>query len=274
MSGELRRLTEYLKPLAGGGLCVAFSGGVDSAVLLRAACLLGGEVHAVTLCTPFHTRTEPREAAAMAEKCGARHAAIAIEEIPPGLRDNPPERCYLCKRELFERILEYARDNGLASVLDGTNGDDLGQHRPGLAALRELGVKSPLAELGLSKQQVRAIAAELGLEAASKPSAPCLATRFPYGERLTPGKLRQAEEIEEWIRSALGVPVVRARIHSGIARLEVEPRNFDRLLQGRAELIEMVKKAGLHGVSLDLEGFRSGSMDELYDYTKEQAEGR
>ena len=257
---NLKKLGNYLGQRAGQGLCVAFSGGVDSALLLAASVKTGGKVVAVTLHSPLHSPGEPGQASALAKSLGAQHQVLSITDIPQAIQDNPPQRCYLCKKELFAEIFALAKQEGLGAVLDGTNADDLHVYRPGRRALKELGVLSPLAELGFTKAQVREMAAQLELEVAGKPSAPCLATRFPYGVRLTEQGFAKVEKIEAWIKE-LGLPVVRARIYGDTVRVEVLPEGFERLIARREELAQLVRSLGFNYITLDLEGFRSGSMD-------------
>ena len=259
MDRLLEQLKDYLTKLAPGGLCVAFSGGVDSSLLLKLACMAADDVHAVTACTPFHTAAEPREAGEAAAAYGAVHHLLT-PQLPRAVMDNPPERCYLCKKALFEEILRYAGGQSLAHILDGTNADDLKEYRPGIQALKELGVHSPLAELGITKSQVRELAARLGLTVAEKPSAPCLATRFPYNQPINPFYFAGIDRIERQVRG-LGIPVVRARVEGTALRLEVPLEDFAALLPHRKALVRAALDAGFAGVSLDLEGFRSGSMD-------------
>lgn len=255
----MNELVRYFKNLS-GGVCVAFSGGVDSAVVLSAALRAGCRVHAVTLHSPLHSPADPDGAKALAQELGATHAVLTIDEIPAPILDNPVNRCYLCKKELFSSLWDYTRQQGLAHLVDGTNADDHKVYRPGLRALKELGVKSPLAELGYSKEQVRALAREFGLTVAEKPSAPCLATRFPYGTRLSEELMAKADRIETFLREK-GHRVVRARIHSDTVRVEVPVDDFEKLLQVREELISLCHEQGFVYVTMDLEGFRSGSMD-------------
>lgn len=265
MMTTVQQLKEYLTKLAHGGLCVAFSGGVDSALLLKATCEATAgsgapKVHAVTMYTPFHSPLEREEAARMAESYGALHTVIAMENMPDAVLRNPPDRCYLCKRTIFESLRKYADEHSLAHVVDGTNADDLGEYRPGLRALGELDIRSPLAELGLRKADVRALAAEMGLTVASKPSAPCLATRIPYDTAITPEALRGAEIMERAVKD-LGIGVVRARIHGDTVRLEVSPDDFGIVVAARDSLLAALHTAGFDRLTLDLAGYRSGSFD-------------
>ena len=257
-----QKLVEYLRPLAAGGFCVAFSGGVDSAVLLAACRSLTENVHAITVRTPLHQKAESAEAAALAEVIGCRHMVLHIAEIPESVAKNTPERCYLCKHEIFTSIKAYAAENNLATVVDGTNLDDMSEYRPGRRALAELEITSPLRQCGLTKQQVREIAEEYGLSVARKPSTPCLATRFPYYAELLPELLEKAGELEEFMQKH-GFEIVRARIHGNIVRLELPPDRFDEAIQKYGEIVVACKSCGFDYVTLDLEGFRSGSMDIL-----------
>lgn len=269
---RLEQLHQYLAKLADGGLCVAFSGGVDSAVLLKAACLAAERVHAVTFFTPLHSPGEPAESEALARSFGAVHTVLRSEEIPPDVRANTPERCYFCKRELFRRIRDYAQEHQLQWALDGTNADDRNQYRPGLQALSELGILSPLAELGLGKESVRELARELGLTVAEKPSAPCLATRLPYDRELDESLLRKLDAIETHLRGS-GIRQIRARLLGGVVQLEALPEDLQTLLNRQEELIRLVREQGFVTVTLDLRGFRSGSMDELYRWDRRQEDG-
>lgn len=252
-------LNQYLTKLADGGLCIAFSGGVDSAVLLKSACDISKNVHAVTLSTLFHPPREPEAAENFAVGTGACFKLLKLD-LPDEVMDNPKNRCYLCKKSIFTAISDYARQHGLKYVLDGTNADDLNEYRPGLLALRELDIKSPLAELGISKTQVREIARELGLPVADKPSSPCLATRIPYDTRIDPDILAKIDELESFL-NLRGLAVVRARVHGGTVRLEVPGEDFPIVLTLREDISAKTKSLGFDFVSLDLEGFRSGSYD-------------
>lgn len=195
----------------------------------------------------------------MAEAFGAVYAVLT-PDLPGELLDNPIHRCYLCKRALFQAIREYADSRGLRHLVDGTNRDDLEEYRPGLKALGELGVHSPLAELGITKAEVRSLAAMLGLKAADKPSAPCLATRYPYNRPIRLERLPGIDRVERRAR-ALGVSGVRARVEGETLRLEVAAGDMPLVLAAREELVALALEAGFVGISLDLEELRSGSMD-------------
>lgn len=264
----MERLTELrteIARLVKRGVCLAFSGGVDSALLLALAAEAqrsgGGEIQAVTFSTRLHPQSDIDNARRIAGEAGVPLHVIEIDEFSdPEIVRNPPDRCYRCKKHLFSRLKEFAGALHLPVVMDGTNADDLLEYRPGLQALKELGISSPLAELGFSKREVRELARGLGLSAASRPSTPCLATRLPYGARLEPELLRRIGEGEALLREA-GFAQVRLRVHGNIARIEVPAAELARLAERAAELVPELKKLGFLYVTLDLEGFRSGSMD-------------
>lgn len=255
-------LRAELAEIGAQGLCVAFSGGVDSMLLLKAAADgLGGRVSAVTFSSRLSPKTELGEAAAAARAMGVRHYALTFDELTDErILSNPPDRCYHCKHFIFRTLQDFSQAHGLGAVADGTNADDRTEYRPGLRALRELGVHSPLADCGFAKREVRAAARALGLSAAGKPSAPCLATRVPYGERLTDALLEKIERAETLLK-ALGFAQCRVRAHGDIARIEVPAEDLARALEKRAEIIAGLHAAGFLYITLDLEGFRSGSMD-------------
>jgi len=186
---------------------------------------------------------------------------LKIDELGEAdIAENPVERCYRCKRYLFKKILKEADRLGVSRVIEGTNADDLHVYRPGIRAVRELGIISPLADIGITKEEVRLMAREYGISVAEKPSVPCLATRFPYGTHLTGEKLQKVEEGERFLK-ALGLYNVRLRVHGEIARIEVDRQDMP-LLMGQKDLaVEYLKKLGYTYITLDLEGFRSGSMD-------------
>jgi len=242
---------------------VAYSGGVDSTLLLKVALeVLGERVLAVTARSPIHPASESAAAGELARRLGARHIFIEADVLDdPEFARNPPERCYLCKRRLFAGLRELAEEHGLREVVDGSNYDDLGEHRPGLRALRELGVRSPLAEAGLTKAEIRALSRKMGLPTWDKPAQACLATRFPYGELLTPEKLRRVEEAEDFLRS-LGLGQLRVRSHGPLARVEVSQEEMPSLIRRAGKVVEKLKDLGYTYITLDLEGYRTGSMDE------------
>lgn len=244
---------------------VAFSGGVDSAFLFRVACdVLGRNAVAVTALSPIQPGRLGGEAARIAEEVGGRHLVIETNELnDPEFRKNPPDRCYVCKKALFSRIVEFAKSEGLGTVVDGSNASDLDDYRPGMRALRELGIRSPLAEVGLTKSSIRRLAREMGMSNWDRPAATCLATRIPYGEEITLERLCRVDEAEEIILS-LGFGQVRVRDHGEVARIEVEPGEVRRLTSDEIQpaAVSGLKKLGFRYVCADLEGYRTGSLNE------------
>jgi uncharacterized protein len=253
-----------------GSCVVAYSGGVDSSVVLKVAREeLGDRALAVIGRSATYAESELDLALAQARGLGIEPRVLATAELSdPRFANNPSDRCYFCKGELYEKLAELARAEGFAAVLDGTNADDLADHRPGRRAAAEKSVRSPLAECGLTKAEVRALAAALGLPSAEKPAMPCLSSRFPYGTRITESQLRQVEEGELWLR-AQGFRDVRLRHHGAVARLELETRELARLVEEplRAACVAHFKRLGFAYVALDLQGFRSGSLNETLPLT-------
>ena len=261
---KLERLRERLRVI--GGAVVAFSSGVDSTFLLRVAHEeLGDRVVAATARSHSFPKRELDEATAFCRAEGVRHVVIDSEELDiPGFAENPPDRCYHCKKELFGKLLAFARDNGLAAVLEGSNIDDDGDYRPGRRAIRELGILSPLHEAGLTKAEIRVLSREMGLPTFDKPSFACLASRFPYGERITVRGLERVEKAEQWLLDAgWGLTQLRVRSHGDLARIEVPPADIPRLAARASEIAAAFKDLGFAYVTLDLLGYRTGSMNEI-----------
>lgn len=248
------------------GLAIAFSGGTDSTLVTRVARdELRERVVAVTVISRVHSSWEQHEAAEAAAFLGVPHELVKVDVFEiPGFAENPPDRCYRCKREILRLIREVAEKRGLSAVADGTHADDLHGYRPGLRALREQGVLSPLLQAGLNKTEVRILSRRLGLPTADKPPWACLATRFPYGTVITAEALSQVEALEAVLRSH-GFYQVRVRYHGPLARIEVPREEVGRLTEPaiREQVVSEARRAGFSYVAVDLEGYRSGSFDEL-----------
>ena len=259
------KLVENLDSLTKNDIAIAFSGGVDSSLLLKIACEKAAEnqtkVYAYTIHTMLHPMEELELTRKLANEMGAIHKVIQVDELTDaGIEMNPVNRCYLCKKCMFTKLIEEASNIGVETVIDGTNLDDTKVYRPGIQALKELGVISPLLLAEFSKSEVRALAAKYGIEVSERPSNPCMATRFPYGTRLVKEELDKVEKIEQFVRQ-MGFYNVRARIHDKLVRIEVDEKDIVLLLEKKARIISLIKELGYDYISVDLEGFRSGSQD-------------
>ena len=246
-----------------GSAAVAFSGGADSTLLLSVAReVLGERCCAVTVRSPFFPEREAEEAAALCARLGAEQLVLTVDALAvPGVKENPPERCYLCKRAILAAAREASEARGFDCLVEGSNADDARAYRPGARALRELGVGSPLLEAGLTKAEIRALSRQRGLPTADKPSAACLASRFAYGETLTEEGLRRVEAAEAYL-SGLGLTQKRVRVHpGGLARIETLPEELPRVTSRAGAVEARLRELGFRYVTLDLGGFQSGSMD-------------
>ncbi|MDE0039194.1 MAG: ATP-dependent sacrificial sulfur transferase LarE [Gammaproteobacteria bacterium] len=246
-----------------GRVIVAFSGGVDSSLVAYvAAQTLGDGALAVTSGSKSLKRSDLKLAGELADKWGMRHRIIVTDEVlKPEYRANPVNRCFHCKTSLYDALEQIAADEGYDHVLNGTNTDDLGDHRPGLVAARNYEVVSPLVDAGFAKRDIRALATALGMENAQKPQAACLSSRFPYGSHITEARLAQVEAAEDAL-AELGFSQFRVRHHEDVARIEIVAEELPRALELREEIQDRVKATGYRFVAVDLGGFRSGSLNE------------
>ena len=267
MEAGVQEKLKHLKDLIAGydGLAVAFSGGVDSTFLLMCAReVLGPRVLALTINGPHISPAEFMEAKRFCESHDISQLVLTMpDELFASIAENPPDRCHLCKRAIFERILSVAKEQGAAVVLEGANRDDDADYRPGRRALRELGILSPLHEAGLTKEEIRALSREMGLPTWCQPSAPCLASRFPYGRRITPEAIARVDRAERWLDAAFGgLGQLRVRIHGDMARIEVARERFPDILARSEEIAAEFRRIGFIHVALDLRGYRTGSLNE------------
>ncbi|WP_277995756.1 ATP-dependent sacrificial sulfur transferase LarE [Neomoorella thermoacetica] len=261
LTAKLEQLKKNLTELE--SILVAYSGGVDSSLLLKVASTTPVKVLAVTAASPTYPQAEIEAATRLARELGVQHMVINTNEMDnPEFCANPPERCYHCKKELFATLQELAREHGLKAIVDGANADDRSDFRPGSQAAREYGVKSPLQEAGLTKDDIRQLARHLGLPNWDKPSMACLSSRIPYGQAITAEKLKQVAAAEDYLRQ-FGIKEIRVRHHGTIARIEVNPSAFALLIDSkvRANLVNYFHTLGFTYITMDLEGFRSGSMN-------------
>ena len=258
---KFKTLQNYLKEL--GSVLIAFSSGVDSTFLLKTAHdILGDHCIAVTAMSCSFPKRELKEAKKFCNEEGIRHIVVESEELEiEGFCENPRNRCYLCKRELFEKMIEIAKQENMAAIAEGSNMDDNGDYRPGLNAVAELGIKSPLRYSRLTKDDIRTLSKEMGLNTWDKQSFACLSSRFVYGETISKEKLVMVDQAEQLLLD-LGFHQLRVRIHDKMARIEVMPEEFEKLLKNRVEIIKSLKEYGFSYITMDLQGYRTGSMNE------------
>lgn len=265
MEEKLQQLTEAIEAYCAEDVCLAFSGGVDSSLLLKIISdqvkKHGTQVYAVTFHTKLHPACDLEIAKAVVNELGGIHVILEVDELEQEeILYNPVNRCYLCKRYLFRTLRDFAESKGITCIMDGTNEDDMHVYRPGIQALRELDIYSPLANLHVTKEEVKRFAAWHGISVASRPSTPCMATRLPYGAELDYELLHRIELGETWLRENIGGNV-RLRVHGDVVRLEVDKTAFQGMLERGDEIAEYLKGLGFLYITMDLEGFRSGSMD-------------
>lgn len=261
---KMEFLKQALKNL--GSAAIAFSSGVDSTFLLKTAHeVLGEHAVAITAKSDSFPKRELEEAEAFCKKEGIRQIMFESRELElPGFAQNPPNRCYLCKKAFLQKIKEIAKENGISFVAEGSNVDDEGDYRPGMQAVAELGIQSPLRAAGLTKREIRLLSKKMGLDTWDKPSFACLSSRFPYGEVITKERLAMVQQGEQLLQE-LGFSQFRVRIHGRMARIEVLPEDFPKLLQEetRNQITEKFREYGFAYAAMDLKGYRTGSMNEV-----------
>lgn len=268
---KFERLKEILSDM--GKVLIAFSGGVDSTFLLKVAQdVLGGNVLAVIASSETYPGREREEAVRLAQMLNVRYMVIDTEELDnPDFSSNPPERCYFCKKELFSKLKDIADAEDIPYVLDGSNYEDTTDFRPGIKAAEELKVRSPLKEARLLKKEIRQLSKKLGLPTWNKPSFACLSSRFPYFSEIEPDSLKQIDQAEEFLRG-LGFKQIRVRHHGQTARIEIEQDEFPKIIKSgiREEVVENFKRLGYTYITLDLAGYRTGSMNEPLNLRKKR----
>lgn len=262
---KVKCLENYIESYSDKDIVIAFSGGVDSSLLLKIACTIlinkGCKVYAVMAKTMLHPFGDEEIARNIADEFGAVFKVVEINELnEAGISNNPIDRCYRCKKYIFSKITEIASEMGTDVIFDGTNEDDLHVYRPGLKVLKEGGIISPLAECKITKSDVREMAAMFSISVANRPSTPCLATRLPYGTKISYELLEKIDICENYIRS-LGFKNVRLRIHNDICRIEIDEEQFELFFKYRDDISDYLKRLAVTYITLDINGFMSGSMD-------------
>ncbi|MCF8369746.1 MAG: ATP-dependent sacrificial sulfur transferase LarE [Bacteroidales bacterium] len=262
MNNKLYKLHSLLKSYKSA--VVAFSGGVDSSFLLKAAYdALGDKVMAVTAVSPS---VQPKDLELIKEiiaLIGVKHTFVKSEEFnDPRYLQNDPQRCYFCKTHIGTALITYASENGYAFILDGNNADDTSDYRPGMKAAEELGIKSPLKEAGFTKEEIRQLSKEYGLPNWDRPASPCLSSRIPYGTPIKIESLNKVDAAEEYLKT-FGMKNIRVRFHNDVARIEVEPSDFNTILENNMAINATLKQIGFRYVAMDIIGFRSGSLNEV-----------
>lgn len=267
MNRKFNRLKEYLKEL--NSVAVAFSGGVDSTFLLKVTHdVLGDNAIAVTARSCSFPERELNEAKAFCEKEGIKHIIIDSEELDiDGFAQNPKNRCYICKTELFKKVRKAVEQLGIENIIEGSNIDDNGDYRPGLIAVREQNIKSPLRFAELNKNEIRKLSKSLGLNTWDKQSFACLSSRFVYGETITAEKLGMVDKAEQFLIDS-GFSQIRVRIHDKMARIEIQKEEFPKMIELSKQVSDYLKSLGFTYVSLDLDGYRTGSMNETLEDTR------
>jgi uncharacterized protein len=268
MSLLLRKKTERLRSILSeaSSAAIALSGGTDSTFLVHFSTRITNlRILAVTVSTPYMFDSEIREAKEFCRKYRVQHSVIKID-FPDSVKGNPPDRCYLCKKEVMKAVRIEAEKTGMKFIFDGTNADDVSDYRPGMKALKESGIRSPLLEAGLTKEEIRILAGNEGLEVSNKPSNTCLLTRFPHDTLIIPDDLRRAEKAEIFLRS-IGFEGSRVRVHGEMARIECRKEHLSDIVSEEAgkKIISALKELGYKYITVDLEGYRSGSMNKTTD---------